>query len=138
MGTGLLAAAQSGLHAQNAGRVVVNPEPLFDVSPCFYLQFMEPLGITDGSVEAAWDYDTDDWRKDFVDVVRGLSPSVIRWGGLYSRYYKWREGVGDTGPAAPGRATTCGAEKRPTGWARANSWTFAAAWEPSHSTASTS
>ena len=24
-----------------------------------------------------------------------LSPSVIRWGGLYSRYYKWREGVGD-------------------------------------------
>ena len=61
------------------------------------MQFMEPLGITDSSVEAAWDYDQDDWRKDFVDIVRDLSPNVIRFGGLFSRYYHWREGVG---PAA--------------------------------------
>lgn len=90
----MLAAAQSGLVAQGATDVVVDPAPLFDVSPYFYLQFMEPLGVTDGSVEAAWDYDANDWRKDFTDVVRYLAPDVVRFGGLYSRYYKWREGVG--------------------------------------------
>jgi alpha-L-arabinofuranosidase len=61
------------------------------------MQFMEPLGTTDGSVEAAWNYDTDDWRQDFVDVVADLAPGAMRFGGLYSRYYHWREGVG---PAA--------------------------------------
>ncbi len=74
--------------------VIVDPEPLFDISPYLYMQFMEPLGSTDSSVEAAWDYDTDDWRKDFVDLVRQLSPGVVRFGGLFSRYYRWREGVG--------------------------------------------
>ncbi|MCL4401672.1 MAG: alpha-L-arabinofuranosidase, partial [Acidobacteria bacterium] len=53
-----------------------------------------PLGATDSSVEAAWDYDVDDWRKDFVALVKDLAPQVIRYGGLVSRYYKWREGVG--------------------------------------------
>ena len=58
------------------------------------MQFMEPLGATDSSVEAAWDYDADDWRKDFIEVVRDLAPNVMRFGGLFIRYYKWREGVG--------------------------------------------
>jgi len=58
------------------------------------MQFMEPLGTTDGSVQAAWDYDHDDWRKDLVEVTRDLSPDVVRYGGIFSRYYKWREGVG--------------------------------------------
>ena len=79
------------------GALVVDPAPLFDISPWLYMQFMEPLGATDSTVEAAWDYDRDDWRTDFVDVVRDLAPDVIRYGGLYSRHYKWREGVG---PAA--------------------------------------
>ena len=74
--------------------VVIDPKPLFEISPTLYMQFMEPLGTTDSSVEAAWDYDTDDWRKDFVEVVRGLSPGAMRFGGDFSRYYKWREGVG--------------------------------------------
>ena len=58
------------------------------------MQFMEPLGVTDSSVEASWDRDSDDWRRDFVVTVEDLAPDVIRWGGLFSRYYKWREGVG--------------------------------------------
>jgi len=58
------------------------------------MQFMEPLGVTDSSVEASWDYEKDDWRQDFVDVSRDLAPDVMRWGGLYCRYYKWREGIG--------------------------------------------
>jgi len=74
--------------------LVIDPKPLFEISPYLYMQFMEPLGITDGSVEAAWDYDVDDWRKDFVDVVKDLSPGALRFGGDFSRFYKWREGVG--------------------------------------------
>src|SRR6516164_8039028 len=89
-----VAVAAGPLQATDAGTVIINPKPLFDISPYLYMQFMEPLGITDSSVEAAWDYEIDDWRKDFVGTVRDLSPDVIRFGGLYSRYYKWREGVG--------------------------------------------
>src|SRR6516162_3395387 len=74
--------------------IVVDPKPLFEISPYLYMQFMEPLGTTDGSVEAAWDYEADDWRDDLIDVVRDLDPGVVRFGGLFSRYYRWREGVG--------------------------------------------
>jgi alpha-N-arabinofuranosidase len=95
--TGIAAAAQSAVRGAEANTVVIDPKPLFEISPYLYMQFMEPLGTTDSSVEAAWNYDTDDWRKDFVDVVKNLAPNVIRFGGLFSRYYRWREGVG---PAA--------------------------------------
>jgi len=40
--------------------LVINPTPLFDISPHLYMQFMEPLRVTDSSGEAAWDRDTDD------------------------------------------------------------------------------
>jgi alpha-L-arabinofuranosidase len=80
--------------ALSGASIIVDPKPLFDISPYLYMQFMEPLGTTDSSVEAAWDYNSDDWRKDFVELVKDLSPGVIRWGGLLSAYYKWREGVG--------------------------------------------
>ena len=58
------------------------------------MQFMEPLGIADSSVEAAWDYDTGDWRKDLLEVTRDLAPGMMRYGGNLSQFYKWREGVG--------------------------------------------
>jgi len=82
---------------QSANSITIDPAPQFEISPYLYMQFMEPLGVTDSSVEAAWDYDRDDWRADFVETVRDLSPTMLRWGGLYSRYYRWREGIG---PAA--------------------------------------
>ncbi|HVW07394.1 MAG TPA: hypothetical protein VHC90_02370 [Bryobacteraceae bacterium] len=91
--TAALAIAESARGA-DANTIAINPKPLFDISPLLYMQFMEPLGTTDGSVEAAWNYDTDDWRQDFVDVVADLAPGVIRFGGLFSRYYHWRQGVG--------------------------------------------
>ena len=93
----LAAATAAGLHAADGNAIVVDPTPLFEISPLLYMQFMEPLGVTDSSVEASWDYDTDDWRKDFVDITRELAPGAMRFGGLFSRYYRWREGVG---PAA--------------------------------------
>src|SRR5438094_203168 len=55
--------------AADANTIVIDPKPLFDISPLLYMQFMEPLGTTDASVEAAWNYDTDDWRQDFIDTV---------------------------------------------------------------------
>ncbi len=79
---------------QSSPSIVIDPKPLFDISPHLYMQFMEPLGTTDGSVEAAWDYVADDWRKDLIDAVKNLAPDVVRYGGLFCRYYKWREGVG--------------------------------------------
>ncbi len=83
--------------AAEPNRITIDPSPKFEISPYLYMQFMEPLGTTDSSVEAAWDYDSDDWRKDFIETTKDLAPGVVRWGGLYSRYYKWREGIG---PAA--------------------------------------
>jgi hypothetical protein len=85
------------------GPVRIDPTPLFPISPLLHMQFMEPLGTTDTGVEAAWDHDADDWRPDFVETVRDLAPKAIRWGGLMSRYYKWREGVGPAAARPPMR-----------------------------------
>uniref|UniRef100_Q01ZD8 Alpha-L-arabinofuranosidase-like protein n=1 Tax=Solibacter usitatus (strain Ellin6076) TaxID=234267 RepID=Q01ZD8_SOLUE len=89
-----LTLAATPLLADDATAIVLDPTPRFEISPHLYMQFMEPLGVTDSSVEAAWYYDQDDWRKDFVDTVRDLAPGAMRFGGLFSRYYHWREGVG--------------------------------------------
>jgi alpha-L-arabinofuranosidase len=90
----LQTAAAAAVSAQVLASIVIDPKPLFDISPLLYMQFMEPLGITDGSVEAAWNYDTDNWRQDFIDVVADLAPGAMRFGGLYSRYHHWRDGIG--------------------------------------------
>ena len=88
------AATAAAMQAQEASAVVVDPQPLFEISPLLYMQFMEPLGTTDCAVEASWDYNADDWRSDFVALTRDLAPGAIRFGGLFSRYYRWREGIG--------------------------------------------
>src|SRR5437763_11533295 len=92
-----LAQTQAEAAARSGGAVVIDPKPLFDILPHLYMQFMEPLGVTDSSVEAARDYNRDDWRKEFVETTADLAPGMMRFGGLFSRYYKWREGIG---PAA--------------------------------------
>jgi alpha-L-arabinofuranosidase len=92
--TAAVAALPAAASAQSPSALVIDPQPGFDLSPWLYMQFMEPLGVTDSSVEASWDYDRDDWRKDFVDTTKDLAPGAMRFGGLFSRHYKWREGVG--------------------------------------------
>lgn len=72
----------------------VDPRPKYLLSPYLYQQFMEPLGTTDGSVAAAWDFGRDCWREDVIDVTKKLAPPLLRWGGLFVSYYRWREGVG--------------------------------------------
>lgn len=58
------------------------------------MQFMEPLGTTDSSVEAAWDHGKDDWKETVINTTKELAPTMMRWGGNFSAYYKWREAVG--------------------------------------------
>ncbi|MEQ9443184.1 MAG: twin-arginine translocation signal domain-containing protein [Cyclobacteriaceae bacterium] len=72
----------------------IDPTPLFTLSPYLYMQFMEPLGTTDSSVEASWDHEKDQWKPGLIEVTKELAPGMMRWGGNLSAYYKWREGVG--------------------------------------------
>lgn len=91
---GAAASAIAVAQAPEPASVVIDPTPQFDISPYLYMQFMEPLGANDGSVEAAWDYRADDWLGSFVDVVKDLAPDVIRFGGIFASFNKWREAVG--------------------------------------------
>ncbi len=76
------------------GVLNIDPTPRFPLSPYLYMQFMEPLGTTDASIDAAWDFLRDRWREDVVEITRNLSPTLLRWGGCFCSYYRWREGVG--------------------------------------------
>jgi alpha-L-arabinofuranosidase len=99
-----IAAGVGGLHALSvraadssspaANALTIDPTPRHELSPYLYMQFMEPLGVTDSSVEAAWDHTTNDWRPDVVEVTRELEPTMLRWGGIFTDFYRWREGVG--------------------------------------------
>ena len=56
-GAALAAAQKRAALAQaqsESGNVVIDPKPLFKISPRLFMQFMERLGVTDSSVEAAW------------------------------------------------------------------------------------
>lgn len=97
------AAVTAGSNPPAADGIVIDPRPRFDISPYLYMQFFEPLGTADPCAEAAWDYGAGDWRKDLIEVTRDLLPGVIRWGGIFSRYYKWREGVGPVNLRPPMR-----------------------------------
>ena len=56
--------------ALDPNALVINPALGFELSPYLYMQFMEPLGATDGSVEAAWDHLAEQWRDDVVAVTK--------------------------------------------------------------------
>src|SRR5262249_29796102 len=93
--TGRLAVANGhGEDSSSAQQIRVDATPLFELSPYLFMQFMEPLGVTDSSVEAAWDHQRDSWREDVVARTKELAPTMVRWGGIFTDFYKWREGVG--------------------------------------------
>lgn len=64
------------------------------ISPYLYMQFMEPLGTADASIDAAWDFIQKDWNALVLDKVRELAPTMIRFGGTMIDYYHWKEAVG--------------------------------------------
>ena len=81
--------------ARKGDELVIDPRPRFDLSPYLFMQFMEPLGSTDPSVEAGWDFKRGCWREDLIEATRKLGPTLIRWpGGTLSAYYRWKEAVG--------------------------------------------
>lgn len=81
--------------------LAVDPTPRFELSASLYMQFMEPLGTNDSSVEASWDHLNDRWRPDLVEATCDLAPGMMRWGGLFCSYYRWREGVGPRASRVP-------------------------------------
>ncbi|MFH5805134.1 alpha-L-arabinofuranosidase [Alienimonas sp. DA493] len=81
--------------------VTVDPAPTHALSPHLYMQFMEPLGTNDSSVEASWDHLNDRWRPDLVEATKALAPGMMRWGGIFCDYYRWREGVGPRSGRVP-------------------------------------
>ena len=81
--------------------LTIDPKPCFDLSPYLYMQFMEPLGSTDSSVEAGWDHLRDRWRPDLIRTTRKLAPTLIRWGGCFSSIYRWKEAVGPRSKRVP-------------------------------------
>ena len=81
--------------------ITIDPQPQFELSPWLYMQFMEPLGVTDSSVEAAWDHTKHCWKPELVEVTRELAPGMMRWGGLLSAYYRWKEAVGPRNQRKP-------------------------------------
>jgi alpha-L-arabinofuranosidase len=64
------------------------------ISPYLYMQFMEPLGVCDSSVDAAWDFVEDQWQPAVIKKVRELAPTMVRFGGCFASYYHWKEAVG--------------------------------------------
>lgn len=65
-----------------------------EISPYLYMQFMEPLGVCDSSVDAAWDYAEGKWHQSIIDKVCELAPTMVRWGGCFASYYHWKEAIG--------------------------------------------
>ena len=65
-----------------------------EISPYLYMQFMEPLGVCDSSVDAAWDFVQNKWHQSVIDKVNELAPTMVRWGGCFASYYHWKEAIG--------------------------------------------
>ena len=64
------------------------------LSPYLYMQFAEPLGTADSSIDAAWDFPNGRWQPATLAFLKELAPPMLRWGGSFASYYHWHEGVG--------------------------------------------
>lgn len=71
------------------------------ISPYLFMQFLEPLGTTDSSIDAGWDYLNECWQPKLIDKVCELKPTMIRFGGCFASYYHWEEGVGPRDKRVP-------------------------------------
>jgi alpha-L-arabinofuranosidase len=94
-------AASVSVSKPSIATIEIDTKPLFELSKHLYMQFMEPLGTTDSSVEAAWDHKIDNWKDTVINVTKSLAPAMMRWGGNFSAYYKWKEAVGPRDKRVP-------------------------------------
>lgn len=81
--------------------VSINTQKKHKISPYLYMQFMEPLGVADTSVDAAWNFTENEWYPAVIDKVRELGPTMVRFGGCFASYYHWKEAVGPYGQRVP-------------------------------------
>lgn len=81
--------------------VKIDPKVRYRLSPYLFMQFAEPLGTADSSIDAAWDFVNDCWRPKTLEILKKLAPPMIRWGGCFSSYYHWREAVGPQSQRIP-------------------------------------
>jgi len=72
----------------------IDTQEKHEISPYLYMQFMEPLGIYDSSVDAGWDFIENEWKEPLINKVRELAPTMVRFGGCFASYYHWKEAVG--------------------------------------------
>lgn len=79
----------------------ITPQADFAISPYIHMQFAEPLGNADSSIDAAWDSVNDRWQPSAIEIFRRLAPPMIRWGGCFASYYHWREAVGPRSERRP-------------------------------------
>ena len=79
----------------------IKTTPKHHISPYLYMQFMEPLGMFDGSMDAGWDFWTNSWKPFLIEKVRQLAPGMVRFGGCFASYYHWREAVGPRDKRVP-------------------------------------
>ena len=83
------------------GKITVSNDFKHKLSRYLYMQFAEPLGNADSSIDAAWDYLHNRWQPKTVDILKKLAPPMIRWGGCFASYYHWYEAVGPRDKRVP-------------------------------------
>ncbi len=81
--------------------ISVDTTPKYDLSPYLYMQFAEPLGNADSSIDASWDFRAEKWQPKALEMVKRLAPPMLRWGGCFSSYYHWKEAVGPMAERVP-------------------------------------
>ncbi len=81
--------------------MIIRTEQKYTISPYIYMQFMEPLGTTDSSVDAGWDFLHERWQPALMELVSALEPPMVRFGGCFASYYHWKEGVGPRASRVP-------------------------------------
>jgi alpha-L-arabinofuranosidase len=63
-------------------------------------------------MEAAWSYDRDDWRTDFIDITKDLAPAMMRFGGVAEPVLQVARRAWGRRASALGIAITFGAARR--------------------------
>ena len=79
--------------------VILKQESLHEISPYLYMQFMEPLGVADTSVDAAWDFVENRWEPEVIEKTKELAPTMVRFGGCFA---SCRSASGQAVPCLPG------------------------------------
>ncbi len=106
----LLSAAQASSPAPQARIKVDTDRVIGEVDPLLFGNFTEQLGrcIYGGIFEEGSPLsDSNGFRKDVMEAVKGLGVSVLRWpGGNFVSGYNWKDGIGprDLRPPRPDHA----------------------------------